>query len=89
MTIPTILCLYLIIINVLTFIAFGIDKFKAVAHLWRISEKILLLLALVGGVIGGWLAMFLFRHKIKDNSFLPWIIAITIFWLIVICLLLP
>ena len=88
MTTEKFLCAYLIFINILTFTAFGIDKLKAKMHWWRIPEKTLLLLALIGGVIGGWLAMILFRHKIKDNSFLPYMILISIIWFIVICLLL-
>ena len=82
MTISTFFCVYLILINSLTFIAFGFDKFKAIAHLWRIPEKILILLALLGGLVGGWIAMLLFRHKIKDHSFLPFMMLITVSWLI-------
>ena len=82
MTIERFLCSYLIFINLLTFIVFGIDKLKATAHLWRIPEKILLLISFFGGLACALLAMFLFRHKIKDYSFLPYMILITISWLI-------
>lgn len=82
MTIQKFLCAYFILSNLLAIIVFGIDKFKAVTHSWRISEKTLLLLSFAGGFSGGWLAMFLFRHKIKDHSFLPYMILITLSWLI-------
>ena len=73
---------YLILINVLTFIAFAIDKWKAINHRWRIRENYLLILCVFGGLPGGWLAMFLIRHKIKDVSFLAKISCISIIWII-------
>jgi uncharacterized membrane protein YsdA (DUF1294 family) len=82
MTIEMFLCAYLLLINLLTFILFGLDKAKASTHSWRIPEKTLLLLSFAAGFPGGWLAMLLFRHKIKDFSFLPYMILITLSWLI-------
>ncbi|PKM94281.1 MAG: DUF1294 domain-containing protein [Firmicutes bacterium HGW-Firmicutes-1] len=67
-----------IFINVLAFIAFGIDKLKAIRHQWRIPEKTLLLLSLVGPT-GSLLSMLLFRHKIKKLKF---ILLVPIFLLI-------
>ena len=75
-------CIYLIMINVLTFIRFGIDKVKAKMHLWRISEKILLLFVVSGGCLGGWFGIFIFRHKTKDRSFLLPMILLTVSWII-------
>jgi uncharacterized membrane protein YsdA (DUF1294 family) len=75
-------CAYLLLINLLTFIVFGLDKAKAATRTWRIPEKTLLLLSFIGGFPGAWLAMSLFRHKIKDFSFLPFMILITLSWLI-------
>ena len=48
---------YLAIINVITFIVYGIDKLKAKKSRWRISEATLLLLAVLGGSIGAWSGM--------------------------------
>lgn len=56
------------IINALTFIVFAVDKYKAKKKKYRISEKILLTLLLVGSV-GGYLAMFVFRHKTRKWYF--------------------
>ena len=60
---------YLIGINVLTFLLYGIDKWKARKGKWRIPEETLILLAIVGGSIGAILGMYLFRHKTKHRKF--------------------
>lgn len=69
MTIHSSLILYLVIINVITFVIFGVDKYKAIRQEWRIRESTLLGLALIGGSIGGWLAMYIFHHKTKKVKF--------------------
>lgn len=89
MSLEKFLCVYLLVINVITFLIFGFDKMKAITHQWRIPEKTLLLFSFMGGCLGAWMAMLLFRHKIKDRSFLPYIILITIVWIIVIIVFLP
>ena len=61
--------LYLLIINVVTFIVFGIDKWKAIHNRWRIREAVLLGLSVVGGSIGGILAMLIFHHKTQKPVF--------------------
>ena len=63
------ICLYLIVMNVLTFIVYGIDKQKAKRGNWRISEKTLMMLAVFGGSIGAWIGMQVFRHKTKHLLF--------------------
>lgn len=60
---------YIIAINVVTFAAFGIDKWKARHHSWRISEATLLSLAAVGGSLGAYMAMRFFRHKTLHKKF--------------------
>lgn len=64
-----IVIVYLIIINVLTFLLYGIDKWKAKADQWRVSEKTLLLTALIGGSVGALIGMQLFRHKTQHWKF--------------------
>lgn len=54
---------YLIAINAITFIIYGIDKWKARKNKWRIPESTLLLLAVFGGSIGAFLGMRVWRHK--------------------------
>lgn len=61
--------IYLGIINVVTFIAFAIDKLNAIGHRTRIRIVTLLELAFMGGSLGGLLAMYLLHHKTKKDYF--------------------
>ena len=61
--------LYLIFINIIAFCAYGIDKKRAVRNQWRISEKALLGLAVLGGSIGALLGMKVFHHKTRKAKF--------------------
>ena len=61
--------IYFLLINLLLFILMGIDKRKAVTNKWRIKEKTLLILCLLGGSIGGIIGMYTFRHKTKHLKF--------------------
>ncbi len=47
----------------------GLDKFKAQKGMWRIKEKTLFIIAMVGGSIGSILGMYTFRHKTQHDSF--------------------
>ena len=60
---------YLLTINLLTFVTYGIDKYKARHKHWRVREASLLLLAALGGSPAALLAMHLFRHKTQHNKF--------------------
>jgi len=60
---------YFIGINVLTFLLYGIDKWKAMRGKWRIPEDTLIWLAIAGGSIGALLGMYLFHHKTKHRKF--------------------
>ncbi len=76
---------YLLFINVVTFIAFGVDKRKAKHNKWRIAEKTLLELAAIGGSVGALLAMRMFHHKTKHKKFyigVPVIILLQIVFVI-------
>ena len=58
-----------LVVNVLTFISFALDKWKARRGAWRIPEAQLLVLSACTGAPAGWLAMTLFRHKTIKLSF--------------------
>lgn len=64
-----IIIVYLLIMNVVTFFMYGIDKWKARKNKWRISEATLLVTALIGGSAGALLGMHIFRHKTKHWKF--------------------
>lgn len=76
--------IYLAAMSVVTFILFGADKHKAKAHKWRIPEKTLLGLSLLGGFAGGFLGMEFFRHKTKHWYFYAVMIVSLVLWLGVI-----
>lgn len=61
--------IYLLTINLLAISIMVIDKQKAKAHAWRIPEKTLFLVSLLGGSLGTWCGMYLFRHKTKHWYF--------------------
>ena len=56
-------------VNVVTFILYGVDKSRAKKGRWRIPEKTLLLLPLLGGSVGGILGMAAFHHKTRHWYF--------------------
>lgn len=61
--------IYVILINIIAFITYGIDKRKAKKNRFRIKEATLLLLALIGGSVGALFGMYTFRHKTKKWYF--------------------
>ena len=65
---PTALA-YFVAVNVVTFIVYGIDKWKAKKGRWRISEATLLFLAVIGGSIGAWMGMSVWHHKTLHKKF--------------------
>ena len=72
----TVLLVWLAVINLLTFIVYGADKRRARRGKWRVPEKTLFLLPLLGGSIGALLGMRVFHHKTKHWYFVWGIPAI-------------
>lgn len=56
-------------LNLLTFFLYGIDKLKAKNAKWRISEATLIFFAIIGGSIGAWLGLQVWRHKTQHKKF--------------------
>jgi uncharacterized membrane protein YsdA (DUF1294 family) len=75
---------YLIITNIVTFLVYGLDKWKAKKSKWRIREAALLGLAVLGGSIGALLGMKVWHHKTMHKKFRYGIPAIIIIQLILI-----
>ncbi|MFI3242426.1 MAG: DUF1294 domain-containing protein [Alphaproteobacteria bacterium] len=75
-TIMLFLVFQIISINITTFFAYGIDKKRAKKKQYRVPEKTLLMLELLGGFVGAFIGQKFFNHKTKKKSFL------TKFWLV-------
>ena len=69
MTMNTVGLIYIIGMNLLGFALFGLDKRKARRGEWRIPERRLFLAAVLGGSLGAWIGMYVFRHKTKHWKF--------------------
>jgi uncharacterized membrane protein YsdA (DUF1294 family) len=75
---------YLITINIITFIIFGLDKYLAIKEKRRISERTLLTLSLLGGCYLELIAMELFRHKTKKLIFYIVNLTLIVFYTILL-----
>ncbi len=87
LVINKIIVVYLVAINVVTFVVYGIDKRKAVHSKWRIPEATLLLLAALGGSIGAWLGMRVWHHKTLHKKFRYGVPLIIVLQLVIVLLL--
>ena len=70
---------YIAVVNVVAFALYGLDKYKAKTGAWRIPEKTLLGIAVIGGSVGALAGMNFFHHKTKHWYFkygLPAMVAI-------------
>lgn len=79
---------YILAVSFITFILWGIDKSRAINDQWRVPEKWLYILIIIGGALGALLGMVTFRHKTRKYIF--WVVsimtclvdAILLFWLL-------
>ncbi|MCC8150736.1 MAG: DUF1294 domain-containing protein [Lachnospiraceae bacterium] len=72
---------YLTAVNLIGFVAMGMDKHRAKKRKWRIPEARLFLFAAIGGSLGSWIGMYVFRHKTRHWYFvvgMPVILALQI-----------
>ena len=77
---------YLVVINLIAIVLYGIDKKRAIRNEYRIRESVLLWMARLGGAIGSWLGIKMFRHKTKHTKFrfivplwiVIWVVAIVL-----------
>ncbi|MDI3487225.1 MAG: hypothetical protein PWQ75_669 [Methanolobus sp.] len=80
-----IILMYLLLVNLIGFYLMWADKRKAKKSAFRIPEKTLFMVAIIGGSIGSIAGMYRFRHKTKHSSFtigMPLILLIQIYVLI-------
>ena len=78
------LIIYFVIINLIAFILYGIDKKKAIRDKFRIPERVLIFVAVIGGALGAFLGMHIFHHKTKKKKFYITIPAFLILWIVLI-----
>lgn len=77
---------YLVVINLMAFVLYGIDKKRAIRNEYRIRESALLWIARLGGAVGSWLGIKVFRHKTKHTKFRIFVPLWMIIWTVVILL---
>ena len=82
----SIIAAYLLLVNLLAFVLYGIDKKRAMQKKFRIPERTLLWMARLGGGVGSWLGIKLFRHKTKHTRFRILVPLWTLIWLVGIVL---
>lgn len=78
---------YLLIINLTGFLIMFIDKSRAIHKEWRIPEKTLIGISIMGGSVGMLLGISIFRHKTKHKKFtigVPSILALQIILIILV-----
>ena len=75
-----VVAVYLLIVNLIAFALYSIDKRRAIKHQFRIPEKTLLWMARIGGGVGSWIGIKVFRHKTKHTKFRIVVPLWTIIW---------
>ena len=73
--------IYLCVVNIIAIIVCAADKIKAQLNKWRISEKTLLAISVIGGALGMYITMLIIRHKTKHKTFmigLPFLILVQV-----------
>lgn len=70
--------IWILALSVIAFIMFAVDKKRAKGHKWRISEATLIFLSVIGGALGAFPAMLIFRHKIRKPLFIITVPAMTL-----------
>ncbi len=76
--------IYLVIINILTLSTYIADKKKAIKGEWRVPEKVLILLAFLGGALGALIGMYGIRHKTKHIKFIILVPTAFVFYTVLI-----
>ena len=75
--------IYLLIINIIVLIIYGIDKYKSIKHKYRISEKALIILSLIGP-FGAFFGMIIFHHKTQKKKFIILIPINLLIWVYIL-----
>jgi len=82
-SLPWYVHLYFVVINVVTYRLYALDKRRAIADEWRIPERTLILVTLLGGAVGAQFARFFTRHKTKKLKFtLAICLGLLLWWVV-------
>lgn len=73
--------MYFLLINIISFLFYGIDKYNSIKRKWRIRESTLISLSFLGGVIGSIIGIYLFHHKTKKLKFKIFNLISLILWI--------
>lgn len=80
---------YLAAVNLLAFCMYGLDKRKAQKDRWRIPERTLLGVAALGGALGAFAGMRIFRHKTRKPAFRFGVPLLLIAWIVLLAVVYP
>lgn len=83
-SIPPLFMVHLAVINMVTFMAYGFDKYAAQRGMWRIPEKTLYCFMFVGGNAGAHYGSKIFRHKTRKESFRQMVLVVNIVQVLVL-----
>ncbi len=72
----------MVVFSVITFVVFAVDKNSAIHHRWRIPEKRMHILEMLGGWPGALCAAFVLRHKIRKASYMAVMFFIIVGWVL-------
>ena len=75
---------YILIINIVAFLIYGLDKYLAISNKRRISEISLIFLMIIGGMIGSLIGMFVFHHKTRKIKFYIYLIISILLWVYIL-----
>ncbi|MCD8328470.1 MAG: DUF1294 domain-containing protein [Ruminococcus sp.] len=77
----------ILVMNIITLAAFGVDKLKAKMGTYRIPEKVLLTLSFLYGAVGGVIGMYAFHHKTRKAKFYIFVPLFAVLQIISLCVL--
>lgn len=69
LSVGTAVATWLVLANLMGLILMAADKKRARRGVWRVPEKTLFLVAILGGSVGCWAGMYLFHHKTRHWYF--------------------
>lgn len=79
---------WVLLISIITFTVYGMDKQWAKKNKWRVKESTLLLLSYIGGGCGAWIGMNVFHHKTQKKKFQILVPLSCMFWIVILIVIL-